>query len=277
MLMNEEDTQKLRQIELQILCEIDRVCRENGIGYFLDSGTLLGAVRHHGFIPWDDDIDVGMVREDYDRFLKIAPGKLRPEYLLEAPGRSSSVRFSFSKVRRRGTTFLESATSSNGSPDGIWVDIFPFDWIEGSPKNVEKKKVKWRRRHKLMLLRVVPRARHDASALKKVARSVVRLPLFVHGKAWYCDRLDQLADSREPERGSVLTCFHYYSAFPALTVSDVYPFTEAQFEGHMFSILHNPCEYLAQVYGDWQQLPPVNQRIPHHDIVKIDFGNVFDK
>lgn len=275
MILNPYETERLKKVELDILLEINRLCDENDIEFFLDSGTLLGAIRHKGFIPWDDDIDIGMIRSDYERFLSVAPKGLGSGYSLETP-HGDNVKFSFSKVRRRGTSFIESATHSDDGDDGIWVDIFPFDWIDGSDENIAQKKAQWKRWHKLMLLRVVPRTRADSSVMKKILRPLVRLPLMIHSKGWYCRKLDSLADSPEPCDGFALTCFHYYSSFPALAVDDVLPLGTAEFEGCEFPVFHNWDKYLTQVYGDWRQLPPEDKRVSHHDVVKLDFGEVLE-
>ena len=88
----------LQLVELEILLEVDRVCRENGIEYFLDGGTAVGAVRHGGFIPWDDDVDIGMTRENYEKFLEIAPEKLKNDYFLQTRKTDKKAPYMYAKV-----------------------------------------------------------------------------------------------------------------------------------------------------------------------------------
>lgn len=116
---------KLQLAELSILRDIDSVCRSEGIPYFLECGTLLGAVRHGGFIPWDDDIDVGMLRPDYERFLKVAPKALGERYAVCEPRANSRCAGMFAKVWKRGTKFFTAETMEAGIDQGIFVDVFP--------------------------------------------------------------------------------------------------------------------------------------------------------
>ena len=106
------DRETLRQVQLdqlEIAKDIKRVCEENGIRYHLAFGSLLGAVRHKGFIPWDDDMDFGMLREDYERFLEIAPKKLKDEFFLQTWHTDPYYPLAFAKVRKKGTVFQEAA------------------------------------------------------------------------------------------------------------------------------------------------------------------------
>lgn len=119
---------QVQAIELEILLEVDRICRKHRISYFLDSGTALGAVRHKGFIPWDDDIDIGMLRDDYERFLSVAQEEMGQDYFLQTY-RTDGTPIMFAKVRKTGTTFVEFRLRKFPINHGLFIDIFPYDYL----------------------------------------------------------------------------------------------------------------------------------------------------
>ena len=125
--MDRETLEKVHTIELEIAVEIKRVCNKLGITYFLDKGTLLGAVRHKGFIPWDDDIDIGMLRSDYDRFIKEAEAVLDSKYYLQTYRNDKYYANSFARVRKKDTVFKEFGASAYLENNGIFVDICAYD------------------------------------------------------------------------------------------------------------------------------------------------------
>lgn len=122
-----EYLRKLQLTELEILNEIHRICIENNLTYFLVGGTLLGAVRHKGFIPWDDDLDVAMPRNDYNKFLKICENGLNQNYYLHCINTDKEYWLPFAKVRKKNTLFDEANISHIDVPKGIYVDVFPLD------------------------------------------------------------------------------------------------------------------------------------------------------
>lgn len=128
----------LQMVCLEILKEIDRICTKYNIQYWLEGGSMLGAVRHHGFIPWDDDLDIAMFREDYERFLKIAQKELKPEYFLQTHEIEREYPLFFAKVRKNNTYIEEECFLSLNFHKGIFVDIFPVDKL---PYGVNKVKV----------------------------------------------------------------------------------------------------------------------------------------
>ena len=127
------DRKKVWEKEMEILAEFNRICKKHGLRYFADSGTLLGAVRHQGFIPWDDDIDVAMLRPDYEKFKKIAVAELTPPYELQTP-HNSEVILPLIKVRDGRTTAVEHPDLRQMN-QGIFIDIFPLDAVwDGTPR-----------------------------------------------------------------------------------------------------------------------------------------------
>ncbi len=129
----ESELHRLHDELYDILAEIVRVCQELDIPYFIQGGTAIGAYFDEAILPWDDDIDVGMTREHYERFLREAPALLRPDYFLQWPGSEPETPFYFSKVRKNGTRFVESHFRRMNMHHGIFVDVFPFDRVPDTP------------------------------------------------------------------------------------------------------------------------------------------------
>lgn len=126
---DKKDLARLHVELLDIMAEIIRVCEVCGIPYFIQGGTAIGALFNKGIVPWDDDIDIGMTRADYERFLQLAPQHLRPQYFLEWFGTERNTPFYFAKVKKNGTLFVEEMFRNMDIHHGIFVDIFPYDRI----------------------------------------------------------------------------------------------------------------------------------------------------
>ena len=121
--------------QLSILEEVDRICKKHGIGYWLDGGSLLGAVRHGGFIPWDDDIDIGMTKSDLERFEKIAPAELPETLFLQTRRSDPAHKSSVVKIRDRNSLYIEDADFFKSDYEkGLFIDIFPFVSCPSMPK-----------------------------------------------------------------------------------------------------------------------------------------------
>jgi len=119
---------RLQLCELEILKEFARVCGKHGLHYFLAGGTLLGAVRHQGFIPWDDDIDVAMPRKDYERFARLAPQELVPQFFYQSPDTDPHYFLTYNKIRKNGTAVYEERFKAAKFHEGVFIDIFPLDF-----------------------------------------------------------------------------------------------------------------------------------------------------
>ena len=131
----DNDLRKLQLVDLYILLEVDRICKHHNIKYFLIGGTLLGAVRHKGFIPWDDDIDIGMLRHDYERFVKICDTELQPQFYIQTKNNDPLTPITWAKLRLRGTV-REEKGYHHQNEKGIDIDIFPFDNYINNPTQI---------------------------------------------------------------------------------------------------------------------------------------------
>ena len=125
--MNINDQDRVKCAQLDMLVELKRICEKNGIAYFLVGGTLIGAIRHCGFIPWDDDIDVGMLREDYERFISLCKTELSDEYALYDWHKDEKSPIPFLKMKIKGTHYREKLSKETTINDEIFIDIFPYD------------------------------------------------------------------------------------------------------------------------------------------------------
>lgn len=124
-----EDLTRLHTVLYQILAEIDRICHKHNIPYFIQGGSAIGAFYNKGIVPWDDDVDVGMTRQNYNRFLEVAATELNPKYFLEWFGSEPNTPFYFAKVKVNNTLFVEHIWRDMDIHHGIFVDIFPYDRI----------------------------------------------------------------------------------------------------------------------------------------------------
>lgn len=129
---------KIHEIELQMMSEFKRICDKYNIDYFLMFGTMLGAVRHKGFIPWDDDVDFGMLRSEYNRFMDIVSDELNPKFRIENIFSMEDNCFLFSKIKYKGTEMVDFYNNGLKQNHEIWIDIFPFE--NGTGNLIERKK-----------------------------------------------------------------------------------------------------------------------------------------
>lgn len=274
----DQDTlRRLQLAELGILIDIDRVCRENGITYFLDSGTVLGARRHGGFIPWDDDIDLGMPRDDYERFLAIAPDALGERYCVTSPRTNPHQAALFAKVMLAGTRFETEETQEAGFEQGIFVDIFPYDAVcpdERAAKRQRRQCVLWQSISYLYHSKhiVVPHGGALGAAERaacRVAHTLVRACLRPERIACGFDRAAAMAHGDAAATHMMASSYAAVEPYPR---EMLLPPSEISFEGQSFYAPADVDGYLQKQYGDtWSELPPEGERRNHAPHV-LNFG-----
>lgn len=269
---------RLQLTELGILRDIDRVCREYGITYFLDSGTLLGAKRHGGFIPWDDDIDLGMPRDDYERFLEVAPLALGERYCVTSPRTNAHQAALFAKVMLTGTRFETDETQEAGFEQGIFVDIFPYDAVCSNPADAKRQRqrcIMWQSVSYLYHSKhiVVPHGGALGAAERfacRVAHALVRS--FVR-PARISEGFDRTAMMAHDDAAASHMMASSYAAVEPYPREMLLPAGIIEFEGESFSAPADAAGYLQKQYGpSWSELPPEDQR-RNHAPKMLDFGD----
>ncbi|MBQ4572311.1 MAG: LicD family protein [Clostridia bacterium] len=241
--MKQEILEKLWQHELKILDEIDRICKKHNITYFIMWGTLIGAVRHKGFIPWDDDIDINMPMKDYKKFLKVAPKELSDEFFLQTSKTDKYHPAYFAKVRLNNTAFYSKEDTNIKKHHGIFVDIIPLYDYKRYPSIFSKIKMKIGER--LTLAVACKRENKNAGN-----RFLKMLPDGI---------LYRLRDIFRNSHGDMFYSWGFY-----FEREDFLPAIELEFCGKMYSAPKNYDNVLKITYGDYMQLPPEDKRVAHN-------------
>lgn len=260
---------KMKQIwqtELSILDSIDAICRKNNIKYFAMNGTLLGAVRHNGFIPWDDDLDIGMLRDDYNHFIEAASREL-PDYMFLQTLFSDPCIFNngITRVRDSRTTGIEEHNLNHPSNQGIWVDIIPIDYSSADDKLFRKKSQRVGHFNLLMQAKVYGN-RFGVKAFNK--SMIVWMGYRVVAKFltynWIAKKLDQAMQQKEKD-DEKLSIFTGYTKFRQLHKADFVNTVELDFCGRKITAPVGYKNYLFMIMGsDYMKYPPENERKPKH-------------
>ena len=265
--------ERIKKLEMEIMAEIDRICKKHDITYFLVGGTLLGAVRHKGFIPWDDDMDIGMLRDDYDKFRKVCPKELQSHLSYQSHIEEKTSHYIFDKVRLKDTYFnTKFSNKFNDIQNGIFIDVLVFDKT-GNNAKIQKAHIKlikiFRR---LINVRWVNKARKGIHyRASKIFLPLMRLVPY----KLYHRCLDKS-----------LTLFHKNKkaqylidgvglnldkgAFPAEWFGE---FIDMEYEDMTFKVPVGYDNYLRMWYGDnYMSLLPLSSRFSGHMLLRLDLG-----
>ena len=264
----QENLRKLQLVELEMLKELDKICRENNINYIIDAGTLLGAVRHGGFIPWDDDIDVRMLRKDYDRFCEICESKLDKKYFLQTYKIDAGYRWGYARILKNGTKFIRKDHEELKSKTGIFIDIFPNDNL---PENYLDFKictcVSW-------LCRKMLYSEVGKNHVKSIWSKLGFTFLDFFPKKWAYNALEYLIKRYKNTSTKRVRCFGWGS--PEETIGFRKEWFEdtcdIKFEDIIVKAPIKTHEFLVHSFGkDYMTPPPENERKPRHIATYIKF------
>lgn len=268
------EIRKVQKVQLEMLLEFDRICEKYNITYQLFAGTLLGAVRHNGFIPWDDDIDVCLTREDYNQFLRACEKELNNQYFLQTYETDKNYIFQYAKLRKNNTTFLEFVDSECNIHHGIFIDIFPLDNILPYSFKGELQRIT------LCILFFLNMCKLKNFCVGRKNIITINSCLFIHyfakriPKNWMDNVQTQIAclfNNKKTKYISHLTLLPSKGIYKKCMVKkkDFCNTILQEFEGHYFPISINYEKVLSKIYGNYKKFPPKNERTPQHNIIKI--------
>lgn len=261
--MQELTLQEIKQIELEILKTFHAFCEENNIRYFLSHGTLLGTIRYKGFIPWDDDVDVLVPREDYDRLLSLF--KDNEQYQLLHFEKDERFLFPFAKLCDMTTRKVENGWE-NGLNIGLDMDIFPLDaWGDDMKKAKKESKGQGKSMLRLYLTKLhKPDSRHP---LKRFVKGILMIFAKMKGSAYYVRKL--MKDARKhPYEGSKYLGGKAWNVYGNRDILPAEVFDhpiEVEFEGHKFWGPVGYDAFLSSLYGNYLPEPPPEKRKTHHN------------
>lgn len=258
---------KLRIVEVDILDKVVSVCEKYNLKYYLAYGTLIGAIRHKGFIPWDDDIDIWMFREDYDKFAEIAPKELGNPYFYQDRNTDKEYPYHFAKVKANGTELLQSSTRELKIHNGIYIDIFPLDKapaeedLDAYIKQIRELK------NKSELIY----GYKERNKIKSLCFKILR-------KSFYYKSIhNKIEKTMKMFNNTSCKYYRYNFGYNKLyiTKDDFGEGIFVDFENKRYIVPKNYDKALTQVYGDYMKLPPEEQQISNHNNIDVDFGEYF--
>lgn len=248
---------EIQKIQLDILKDVSSFCERNNIKYFLFGGTLLGAVRHNGFIPWDDDIDIAMLREDYEIFINTYVS----EQCFLLSEKNDLYAIPFSKICKNGTRSIEHSATYNMCQEnitiGIHIDLFPIDYLDSTSRSILKKE-------RFLINSLVQKVIEAGNGTKRIKRMLSKALLLPFSAKRISSEITRIAKKSTTKAGKYCTVLVWGSH--TVVNRNVFEKTK-QFEFEDIT-LTGPIgwdQWLSARYGDYMTLPPVNQRKANHD------------
>lgn len=269
---DETTLKKIHETELGILKDFMALCDKHGLVYFGIAGTGIGALRHKGFIPWDDDIDIALPRDDFDKFIKLAKEELKDKYLIMNTEHYINYPLMTTRLTLRGTKFKEEALRKIDAPMGIFLDLYPYDKVSDNPKEAKKQARDAWFWSKLLILRSIPFPMLGFKGIKaKVVHAICAvvhffMALFHISKKWIYNKAYE-AETRYNHYENTEKLNFLCDTSPYMNtykVKDIYPLQKLQYEDVMLNFPANLHDNLTGMYGDYMQLPPEHRRKNHY-------------
>ncbi len=274
--MNKEELRKVQLIQLEMTKEVQRICKKHGLRFYLISGTLLGAIRHKGFIPWDDDVDIAMLREDYVKFLELAKTEMDEQYFVQTWYGEDDYPLCISKMRKKNTSYVEGIFEHANFHKGIFIDIFVYD---NYPENIMFPKLLAAKIHMLKAMIKVKCHRdqweipNHYGILKKLKHAFYQLLGAPYTKAEIVAMHDRIVTRYNNTcTGKKVVCGvvpYGDSVHPTKLFEEI---VEVPFEDTTFPCFKEYDYFLKENYGDYMTPPPEHKRYSNgHNIKDLCF------
>lgn len=269
---NEAELKRLQKLELEILKDFLKICEEHGLSYFGFAGTGIGALRHGGFIPWDDDIDVGLLREDFEKLVHCVEEEMGEKYVIVDAKRYPGYPLMTTRMVLRGTKFREEPLKNVKAPLGIFLDLYPYDKVSDDAGEARRQMMDAWFWSKILILRSIPfpvlkfaglggKLVHGICGLTHLLLKGLRVsPSWIYERAYEAQTRFR---GREKTRVVGFLCSTYPQA-NTYRVRDIFPLQKLPFEDVTLNFPRDLEGNLTKVFGDYRKLPPVEKRKNHY-------------
>ena len=276
------DVRKYQLKQLDLIKEIDKVCTVLGITYYLIGGTLLGAIRHGGFIPWDTDMDIALKREDYEKLRKYWENNENSKFFFQHYENEKNHLSPHAILKLKGTRiFFKNRNSEKYVPkySGLFLDIFPLDEPPCDKKSQEKQAKAIRLIEQIIELKAAF-TYNNTGKMKLFAKKLIQFLLFPFSLHFLQKKLDGVMQKYNGSgSGYLVSMASHYSYWKQLMPADIYgeP-VKVSYEGLLLSAPAEIDEYLKRIYGDYMKLPPENKRSNEmENILNVDYGEYYEE
>lgn len=257
--------EEMKNLQVTMLGEIDAFCKVNNLQYFLFAGTLIGAVRHHGYIPWDDDLDICMKRKDYDFFFRNFNKNREDSYRAICFENDPEYYLASGKVIDDRTVLIENTQSDYQI--GVYIDVFPMDKVPGDERQFKMMNRQIGLYRNMLLLKNVT-IQKGRSVAKNTVLAISKVLLKAVPRLFILKQIRKIAtryeDNEDASRIADISVFTWGTRelFPA---EDLYECINMEFEGNQWPVPKNYHHVLSSMYGEYMKLPPKEKQVSHHD------------